>query len=289
MNFTNLGGNSGCKIFLAEDSNNHSIFVRKISADVSYNSRLELQARKQMDFKSDSASAPEIYAMGYTPQGLFYFDMEYIRGITLAEYMKTIHVSSIHGIAEAVMDCIIPSGNKGSNADIQAFTEKITSLQDRLSGMNNTVIDRAVNLLSCHDWNNFYATPCHGDLTLENIIVKNGRLYLIDFLDSFYDCWMIDAATLFQDSWLMWSYRNEAQDINTVIRLIVFRDIMEDMITEKAGSNITREIYFALLLKLIRIYPYAKDKITLNFLDSKTRAVLRILDYEDADNTLCRE
>ena len=51
MSITNLGGHSGCKVLLCEEDDN-GIFVRKISGDIDYNKRLEIQAKKQSEFKS---------------------------------------------------------------------------------------------------------------------------------------------------------------------------------------------------------------------------------------------
>ena len=132
-------------------------------------------------------------------------------------------------------------------------------------------------MLAAHNWDKFCVTPCHGDMTLENIIIKDGRLYLIDFLDSFYDCWIMDAAALLQDVQVMWSYRQARQDINTAIRLMIFRDIMIDMIREHAGEDFVQEIYYALLLKLLRIYPYTSDEFTLSFLDNRIEAVIKVI------------
>ena len=52
MEIIDLGGHSGCKILLCETDDNKR-FVRKISSSVSYNKRLETQARKQKEFKSE--------------------------------------------------------------------------------------------------------------------------------------------------------------------------------------------------------------------------------------------
>ena len=37
------------------------------------------------------------------------------------------------------------------------------------------------------------------------------------------------------------------------------------------------DVYYALLLKLIRIYPYTKDEKTYEFLNEKTKMVLGII------------
>lgn len=279
MNVTDLGGHSGCKILLYEDSN--QVFVRKISGSSSYNARLEIQAKKQADFKSAVVKAPKVYSMGYTDEGLFYFDMEYIRGITLAEYIGRMEIGKIRGFVNSLITSILVI-DESMDSDEQPFKEKIESLKASLYGKKNKEVDSAIDLLENHDWSKFVKTPCHGDMTLENIIIKGDQVYLIDFLDSFYDSWLIDAGTLLQDVLVMWSYRHlESVNINTVLRLMVFKDILVDSIKNRIGTEYI-EIYYALLLKIVRIFPYCKDDKTYTFLVSKVRDIMSIIGKEES-------
>ena len=61
--------------------------------------------------------------------------------------------------------------------------------------------------------------------------------------------------------------------MNTVLRLIVFRDLLIDEI-KQVNSAYVVEIYYSLLQKLIRIYPYTKDELTYHFLNEKTSLVI---------------
>ena len=73
----------------------------------------------------------------------------------------------------------------------------------------------------------------------------------------------------------MWSYRFEKNvNMNTVLRLIVFRDLLIDEI-KKIDSSYVIEVYYALLQKLIRIYPYVNDESTYAFLNEKVKLVLQ--------------
>ena len=147
-------------------------------------------------------------------------------------------------------------------------------MRGKLKDKNNAVINQSLDLLERHDWHKLTNSQCHGDMTLENIIVKDDRLYFIDFLDSFYDSWFLDIGTLLQDVQVMWSYRFEKDvNMNTVLRLIVFRDLLLDEI-RKVNPDYVLEIYYSLLQKLIRIYPYTKDELTYNYLNEKTALVL---------------
>jgi len=274
MNIRSLGGHSGCRILLYEKDDN-TTFVRKISGDRDYNDRLKIQAEKQVNYSNKHILVPDVLGKGMNEDGLFYFDMEYIQGITLAEYIKTIEVSRVRNIVHIIVDNIIDTQSNNA-ADEIAFLDKIASLKNKLLSKNNCVINSAIEVLENHCWNMFKRTACHGDLTMENIIVKENQLYLIDFLDSFYDCWIMDISSLMQDVQTMWSYRNEEIDNNTLIRLIVFRDILMDEV-KKVSGDIYIEVYYALLLKLIRSYPYTKDEDTYCYLNEKTISVLNII------------
>lgn len=279
MHITDLGGHSGCKVLLCETDDN-IVFVRKLSSDVEYNKRLMAQAQKQDRFKSKTIKVPAVLEKGYTEEGLFYFDMEYIQGITMAECMKTIEIGKVRGLIETIVNDILVQ-RSGSRAEEKVFADKISLLKDRLADKNIPVIVEAIELLSNHSWEKFTRSRCHGDLTLENIIVKDDQIYLIDFLDSFYDCWIMDIGTLMQDVQTLWSYRYQNNvSNNTLIRLIIFRDILMDMVKEMSTDNYV-EVYYALLLKLIRIYPYVKDERTDRFLNEKVQSVMDIINREE--------
>lgn len=287
MNRYNLGGHSGCQIYLIEDDDGKT-FVRKISKDEDYNERLKAQSEKQAYFNGESVKAPAVLNQGYTEEGLYFFDMEYVQGITLAEYIKTMEIGKVKGLVESLVSSIIPKRSITSipecKSDVaQIFAKKLSGLKKTLSVQNNPVIDQSLALLEAHDWSKLTYSPCHGDMTLENIIVKNDKIYFIDFLDSFYDSWFLDIGTLLQDVQVMWSYRFlETVSMNTVLRLIVFRDLLIDEI-KKVNPAYVIEIYYSLLQKLIRIYPYTKCELTYHFLNEKTSLVIeKIMKLEKA-------
>lgn len=277
-----LGGHSGCQIILMEG--NRGNFVRKISSDTAYNKRLELQFRKQAGFSNAKIKSPGVLNSGYTDNGLFFFDMEYIQGVTLAEYIKRIEIGKIRNLAERIAEGVIPEvcENVGSILSVnEIFRSKTEKLKAQLSGKGWTIIEEALEKLECHDWGMMSPSPCHGDLTMENIIVRNECMYLIDFLDSFYDSWILDIGTLLQDIQTLWSYRfMKNMDMNTILRLVVFRDLLLDRVEQKKPGCVI-EIYYALLLKLVRIFPYTNDEPTFGFLLEKTKTVMNIISEKE--------
>ena len=278
MNKYNLGGHSGCQIFLMEDDDGKN-YVRKISKDKAYNYRLKSQSEKQEAFSGDPIRTPKVLNQGYTEEGLYFFDMEYIQGVTLAEYIKTMEIGKVKGLVEALVSSLVPKKQVSISEEQQIlardiFERKLSDLRTKLP-FDNEIINHALDLLENHNWSKLTPTQCHGDMTLENIIIKDDRMYFIDFLDSFYDSWFLDIGTLLQDIQVMWSYRFQKEvSMNTVLRLIVFRDLLLDEIRKIDPSYII-EIYYSLLQKLIRIYPYTEDEFTYNFLNEKTSIVLK--------------
>lgn len=274
MNSYNLGGHSGCLVYLMEDDDGNA-FIRKVSRDLEYNERLRAQCRKQQEFHRTPIQVPTVRNEGYTEAALYYFDMEYIPGITLSEYIKTMEIGKIQGLVEILTSGLINRNvNPPDSGANKIFLKKFSILRRQLENLNNPIIHKALDMLEAHDWSVMTVSPCHGDLTLENIIVKDDRLYFIDFLDSFYNSWFLDVGTLLQDVQTMWSYRFEKNvNMNTVLRLIVFRDLLLDRIREE-NTEYVREAYYALLQKLVRIYPYTKDDATYHFLNEKTRIVM---------------
>lgn len=209
MNCYNLGGHSGCAIYLTEEDDGNA-FIRKISRDLEYNDRLKAQCRKQKEFHRAPIQVPAVLNEGYTEAGLFYFDMEYIPGITLSEYIKTMEIGKIRGLVKTLTSGLVNgSGDSPDSGANKIFQQKLSLLRRQLEELNNPVIHQALDMLEAHDWSVMTRSPCHGDLTLENIIVKDDKLYFIDFLDSFYNSWFLDVGTLLQDVQTMWSYRFE--------------------------------------------------------------------------------
>lgn len=275
MSIINLGGHSGCGIFLIE-SEEGTNYVRKVSKDQEYNPRLIRQCEKQADFSgSGIVKAPKVLRSGVNDDGLFFFDMEYVQGITLAEYIRNMEIGKVRGLVNALIQYIgTATADKDTDNPNDSFAKKISALSSMLSGKND-ILDKALELLGAHDWSPFSHSFCHGDMTLENIIIKNDELYLIDFLDSFYDSYLLDLGTLLQDVQAMWSYRkDERADMNLVLRLIVFRDLLIDAIREK-NETLVKEVYYALLQKLVRVVPYTKDERTYRFLMEKINLVIR--------------
>ena len=223
INFT---GHSGCKVILLEKN-----IVRKISSNLFYNSRLEIQMQKQLSFKDDFFKKPIIIDYGYNKDNLFYFDMEYISGINLSLYFEN---NSAYNCIKII--------NKFEKFKKQTFIDIKDDIQKKIKNLN--IEDIYINLFDI-DWktNDGY---CHGDLTFENIIVNDGGIYLIDFLDSFSNCPLVDESKLLQDAFCYWSFKNNY--------------IPKEKLSFICEKYNTKQHYIMLLIHLYRILPYTNEK-----------------------------
>lgn len=267
MSTINLAGHSGCRLLL--ENIDDVFYVRKSAKNVEYNKRLELQAGKQKAFCSKHLCTPKIDQEGYDEQGIYFFRMEYVSGATLANAFRTISLEEIDRYVELFMN-LVPKDRQPDHEAPVIFKNKIKGLSDSIAVKNRT-IDQSFHILENYHWDIISQSYCHGDLTLENILVSDNKLYLIDFLDSFYDSWMVDFAKLFQDLEVFWSYRNDGKlDINLQLRLLVLKDrLLQKLMQLDKGEDYIDGIYHILLLNILRIIPYTSDEDTMQWLNRK--------------------
>lgn len=270
-----LSGHSGCHIMLYKNS--HNFFVRKISWKVSYNERLQLQFKKQTSFKSNYLYTPCVYDSWFV-WDLFYFDMQYINCQTFASYIWSITVKEITSLVELALENLDFSWSYPIKDANIIFQQKICSLKESCP-VATSLEDQAFSLLEHFDFSTIPHSKCHGDLTLENILITpEKKIYLIDFLDSFYDSWMMDVAKLLQDLDLHWSYRHHHMNANLHLRLTIAKQALLEAIQEKdPGNTYLIAIYHLLLLNLLRIVPYTHDDTTKSFLQNALQSVLTLL------------
>lgn len=269
-------GHSGCSLLLYEGGD--GFFVRKISQKPSYDFRLRKQFIKQRRFSSENFATPAILSYG-RENGHFYFDMQFIRGVTLAEYMKVIKTKEIVNLINYLFKSM-PVESSSCRPDAQSvFQNKIADLRCKMN-MKSPVQIEAFRRLKDFDFSAVPSSYCCGDLTLENILLSETerRIYLIDFLDSFFNSWMIDVAKLLQDLELGWSWRKQSTDTNRNLRCMIARQaLIEGILDLPDGQSKLESVYHILLLNILRIYPYTHDAKTYDFLESALRKTLNII------------
>lgn len=270
-----LSGHSGCGLSLYKQDGN--IFVRKFSGSKDYNQRLKSQCLKQCRFRLEKIKTPQVYKYGIDENGLFYFDMEFVNGTTCSSYMNSIKIKDIVHLVDLLFEELPINNSYSCDIADQIFKEKIRSLRDKWYTYNS-IVKSAFDKLDKFSFKDVPLSTCCGDLTLENIIISSSGIYVIDLLDSFYNSWMIDVAKLLQDIDLGWSYRHQKRDFNLNLRLATAKQaIFDNILSMPDGKKILINIYYILLLNVLRIYPYTKDDETFKFLDNATEQVINTI------------
>ncbi len=256
-----LKGHSGCKIVLYEKDN--SKFVRKVSSSPSYNERLKRQMYKQANFESSHIKAPKILNSG-EEKDLFFFDMEYVGGVTFSNYISSTTIQNSDLIMEKLLH-LTDQNNDGNDDFTSAIHDKLQYITDKVSFSGEPYKSYCLDF----DWTSISTGFCHGDLTFENILIYKSQIYLIDFLDSFVDTKYMDISKLLQDVMLMWSWR-DSEKFPLVKNIYMYDKIMSGL-----DDNEKEIVQRFLVLNMLRILPYANEqshavvKNSLNFLKEK--------------------
>ena len=235
-------------------------FVRKISSGQAYNARLQKQLEKQSSFKDTVIKAPGIIDQGLS-DGLFYFDMEFIKGQTLSEVCLRRDIGSFAGNFNTVKKYLL-EGENATTATNDHSSKVYTKLNSISRNLKTNKYDRYISQLGDLSWAGLGTSSCHGDLTLENIILSGNDVYFIDFLDSFVECRLIDFSKVLQDLIYFWSWRKyERKPIVKNIRLL------SEMRDNKLYAENRQVIQALMMLNMLRILPYTEDSETISYLD----------------------
>lgn len=246
-----LIGHSGCYLHLTDDNR-----VVKTSNTLAYNKRLELQAKKQSEFRNKLIKTPEILSQEYVA-GFYSFTMNYIPGRTLAAKLTSEPIFDTIRYLDKLISFI------QSNLDNQeGLEEKKVILEKFKSIQTNHELPKYISkwIISVIDTIKIPKGYCHGDLTLENIIVFNDDIYLIDFLDSYIMTPFQDVSKLFQEVYGLWSFRNNLQlNYLTVVRLNHIKKRIISQLNLSRNDLITVDLLT--VMNFVRIIPYTKDEI----------------------------
>ncbi|MGV3708411.1 MAG: phosphotransferase [Gemmatimonas sp.] len=133
--------------------------------------------------------------------------------------------------------------------------EALRQLVDRCTG----VVESLPSALT------FPVGPCHGDLTLSNVILDPvSGITLIDFLDTFFETPLQDVAKLKQDFVYGWSFRKDPPSLG------IKAEILSRHHSPQAMFQIERmyptQVQLLTMMTLARIAPYVKDAVTQQWL-----------------------
>ena len=103
--------------------------------------------------------------------------------------------------------------------------------------------------------------PCHGDLTLSNVILDQiSGITLIDFLDTYLETPLQDVAKLKQDFVYGWSFRKDSSSLGIKAKILCRYHFPLAILQIERMYPV--QVQLLTLMTLARISPYVKDSIT---------------------------
>lgn len=255
-------GLSGCKLHFVDEAT-----LRK-SSSIEYSQRLLKQAKKQkyfLNYNFTTINVPRVLDIGED-----YFDMEYISAQTFDTFFETCDRDEVKFILQSLFeyfDFLI------SRKKIYKEDDLKNKIYTKLSSID--VVDlQFKNYLLDFDYDAKSApkTFCHGDLTFSNILFNGKRIFLIDFLDSYVNSFLVDLVKLKQDLFYFWSIRINGKKS---LRLYQTKRYIWKKISERYAEYIGTDLFSMLdVINLLRIQPYLtnpKHRIILERLVKSTR------------------
>ena len=278
-----LIGHSGARLTLRQ-SEGHSV-IRKMAGWYTGNERLRRQADKQETFRAAGFSTPRVLRKG-TDDGLFFFEMEYVPAMSIAAQCSGGGTTSLRPLV-AFMTAWI-AHLQGLSTSVIA-EERIHAKLDSIieSCRRNPVLRHAMpaisllgSLLAQAEWPAIPEGPCHGDLTLENILVDvRGQLWLIDFDAPDLMSYWFDIAKLYQDLRGHWCLRHMSHDpsspsrLNAIMAIRRVRSAVDDVVNQ-AVPELSTALPLLVALCPMRALPYCKDIDTAIYILDRSRAVI---------------
>lgn len=275
-------GHSGATVML--HGSGARAYVRKQTGDTANNERLMRQAEKQRLLLVHGMPFPRVLGHGIGEEGLAYFDMDYAPGQTVAD--AVIHSATIDRAAlkRALGNLLwLFRLREGGPLPAELFRAKIEDITRKCVGHRQTVnyineIREARTRLLAYDWSGVPESPCHGDLTLENILLTKKRdVVFIDCDDPWVSSWWLDIGKLFQDAVGHWCLRDlyrEPRPVQFVSALQTLEQIADDCRELASDSAVVSKLPQLMALNLFRCLPYMQREEDTRFVCARIRSVL---------------
>lgn len=246
-------GLSGCKLEILSDD-----VIRKYSSGPNYNKRLFTQINKQTFLSKHIFSnfdTPKIISVFH--KELIYFDMDYIKGCNYYEYFSEASVKKIEKILLFLDEYFQFLINNSRLYKKEVVFQKISSKLLSFKKQDNLLVNFVLNYLTKIDLH-VNKSFCHGDLTISNILFHSQKIYLIDFLDSYIDSFLVDLVKLKQDLYYHWILKiNDLKNL----RIVQCFNFIWKYIEDSYSDYVTSDLFYVLeLINFLRIRPYLKTK-----------------------------
>jgi hypothetical protein len=263
-------GNSGFGIELVDE-----LTIRK-SASGNQASRLQRQIEKQALFhhghRSGRVLTPKILRTSATASA-FHADMEFVAAKDFVQFLSEADRHALDDFSTVMADFVSSNLAASQTADVSSDIRlKLEDLNRR--GVPAIYIKAAET--RCRGPVSVPVGPCHGDLTLSNILFKSPQFYLLDFLDCYVESPLQDIAKLRQDTQFGWSLQLYQADFNLPRVQIALRYLDQSIEAAFASHDWYHRNYELFqFVNLMRVLPYCVESKTTELVTQAPDSMLK--------------
>ena len=278
-----LKGFSGNKVQVVRSEN--KTFVRKTAKDISHNDRMQKEIEKmkrlsEISEGSNDFKVPTIQSVTENEDGLMVYDLDFIPGESLDHCTYKLNTEKINFFAkklnkviETITENSVTSKTNYQDFILQKFNElnfelnKNKNYTNLVTDLFNEYKEKLENLKISKTNIKNKPTFCHGDLSLDNIIItRQNQMYLIEPLYNDFENFMWDYAKVLQSSMTHWNLikYNNFQIIPEKRKIQVKPNehimIFHKHFVENISIENPSEIIINLAVTLSRVARYAKNE-----------------------------
>jgi len=272
-----LKGYSGAGIALVEDAHG-ARFIRKIASGPCDNGRLQAQVDRQVAYRRriGFVNVPEVLGSGEF-EGRFYFDMQVVDGFDAATYLRTASFDAVAAVTQTLRELIRCSASQGPltehGLDLrQGLKAKLDELRTRLpdaGAETDAALDHLERLVADVPAD-LAPTLCHGDMTLDNLLVdRGGEVWVLDLTPPPFEHVWFDVAKLLQDLHGGW-YLRSGRAMSAGVRSYVLDAVVAA--ADPTGFAEHRRLLVALMFA--RILPYVRQEVYRDFVLGRLGSLL---------------
>ncbi len=277
-----LRGMSGAEVLLWTKDDRHW-FVRKVAREPAGNARLQRQMTKQHAFASllgEIARTPSILNTGEI-DGRFYFDMEFVRGSDGVSHLRRASYAEVTAFADrfcAYVDAVAgqPPDRDHGGTLFDALYDKLCEVERKTHAIGDATLVQLFLALERTRRLGITLRPtlCHGDLTLENLIVDDtGNLWLLDLLDAPFEHWWQDVTKISQDLEGGWFLLRQAPISQCVLEYLS-RRLKATATSRDPSYSLVHNLLLA--CTFVRILPYVRTPDEQSFVTRRIEHFARL-------------
>ena len=172
----------------------------------------------------------------------------------------------INNLLNFIFDCKKNSKLKYSN---YKFLHKIKGLQKN-KVFKKKFLKKIFKTLKKHNWNNIEKSVSHGDLSLENVIIKEKSIKFIDLSENFVSSYKLDISKLIFDIISSWSFRNTPLNLD-YLKIYSLKIYLIKILSTKLSKNDIEDIKMLIILDFLRVSLYTKKRDEIQLLEKKLK------------------